>query len=114
VDIIKLQEHLTCMMCHAMQVPVDMLVHDVTHQTDTRILNSRKKFDEKASRLQAHIVTIAYRVFFLCFEKFDENRFDEKLLIYFESQEDSTDEAKINAKVEEKPLNPLSDLDVPS
>lgn len=114
MDLIKIQEHLTCMMCHAMQVPVDMLVHDVTHQTDARILNSRKKFDEKASRLQAHIVTIAYRVFFLCFEKFDEDRFGEKLLIHFETQEDSTDEANIKAEVEENPLNPLSDLDVPS
>jgi hypothetical protein len=116
MDLIKLQEHLTCMMCHAMQVPVDMLVHDVTHQTDVIILNSRQTFDEKASRLQAHIVTIAYKVFLLCFEKFDEKRFGEKLLIYFESQEDATDEAKIKAKVEEKPLNPLSpsDSDVPS
>jgi hypothetical protein len=89
---IKTQEHFTCMICHSMGVPIDMLIHNVTHQTYAKIRNSRLRFKDKALQVESDIVSIAYRVFFLCFEKYDEQRLDVKLSIQFISDDDDDDD----------------------
>ena len=93
-DTIKMQEHLSMMICHAMQVPIDLLFHNLTHQTDAKILASQRNFKKKVDIYERHALAIAQKAFVLCFAKFED--FNEEdggansLKIYFmlEDEED--------------------------
>jgi hypothetical protein len=80
---IKAHEHLSMMICHAMQVPIDLLFHNLTHQTDAKIIAAERTFKQKTDVYGAHALAIAHKAFILCFAKFDEEfTVDEATLKY--------------------------------
>jgi hypothetical protein len=94
-DTIKMQDHLSMMICHAMQVPIDLLFHNLTHQTDAKILASRNTFERKIEIYEKHALAIAQKAFVLCFAKFEDFNEDDKqesggtnLKIYFMIEEE--------------------------
>lgn len=48
------------MICHAMQVPIDLLFHNLTHQTDAKIIAAERNFKQKTDVYAEHALAIAH------------------------------------------------------
>lgn len=114
-ETIKMQEHLSMMICHAMQVPIDLLFHNLTHQTDAKILSSRNAFKKKIDIYEKHALTIAHKAFVLCFAKFEDfnDKEEENITsykIYFKIEEDDISDTQTNTAEIKKEKNQEQEL----